>query len=279
MIKSKTNNKWILSILILLLFCLTIPVGKTTSAKAESLANQELQTIIDNSYFITFKKGEDSTRGRYMVTCFYIPNEVYNPTYTYGAVIFPKLYGEKYGVTSDYINKIQEKGLSILDVVGTIKIEEENGYGINLGLAKILDNNVSLVFTFVLYAKDSNGNIAYATPQFAAYDTLDADELTLEELINKTNTVVAREDSFQEIVTKIEELTSTVWIYLLIAFGSVVVVWGSYIGIKIIIAKKNEEKINSRGMVKRLIIGIIVMAVIAVCCPLLISGLSHWILW
>ena len=40
---------------------------------------------------------------------------------------------------------------------------------------------------------------------------------------------------------------------------------------------KNEDKINSRDMVKNLIIGIIIMFVIAVGAPLLIEGLSAWV--
>ena len=46
-----------------------------------------------------------------------------------------------------------------------------------------------------------------------------------------------------------------------------------------IIAQKNEEKINAQGMLKSLLIGVIVMAVIAVGAPLIINGLSHWVMW
>lgn len=54
---------------------------------------------------------------------------------------------------------------------------------------------------------------------------------------------------------------------------------GAYIGIKIIIAKKNDEKINARDMVKQLIIGIVIMFVLAVGLPLLINGLTSWFSW
>lgn len=43
--------------------------------------------------------------------------------------------------------------------------------------------------------------------------------------------------------------------------------------------KKNEEKINARGMVKQLAVGIIVMFVLAMGTPLVINGLSHWVTW
>ena len=61
------------------------------------------------------------------------------------------------------------------------------------------------------------------------------------------------------------------------ALSAAVVVWGSVIGVKIVIAKRRDEKANVRGMIKSLVIGIIIMAVIAVGAPLLINGLSAWI--
>ena len=79
------------------------------------------------------------------------------------------------------------------------------------------------------------------------------------------------------IVTKLNELMNSFWIYIVLAMAAVVVVWGAYVGIKIAIAHKNEDKINSRDMVKSLIIGIVVMFVIAVGAPLLIEGLSAWV--
>ena len=79
------------------------------------------------------------------------------------------------------------------------------------------------------------------------------------------------------IVTKLSELMNSFWFYIVLAMAAVVVVWGAYVGIKIAIAHKNEDKINSRDMVKSLIIGIIVMFVIAVGAPLLIEGLSAWV--
>lgn len=84
-------------------------------------------------------------------------------------------------------------------------------------------------------------------------------------------------DSLGGIVTKLNELMNSFWIYIVLAMAAVVVVWGAYVGIKIAIAHKNEDKINSRDMVKSLIIGIIVMFVIAVGAPLLIEGLSAWV--
>jgi succinate dehydrogenase/fumarate reductase cytochrome b subunit len=84
-------------------------------------------------------------------------------------------------------------------------------------------------------------------------------------------------ENLAEIIAKLNELMNSFWIYIVLAFAAVVVVWGAYIGIRIAIAHKNEEKINAREMVKNLIIGIIIIFVVAMGAPLLISGLSAWV--
>ena len=85
------------------------------------------------------------------------------------------------------------------------------------------------------------------------------------------------DDSLQSIVTNLKSLMDSFWIYIVMALAAVVVVWGAYIGIKIAIAHKNEEKINARDMVKNLIIGIVIIFVVAMGAPLLINGLSAWV--
>ena len=85
---------------------------------------------------------------------------------------------------------------------------------------------------------------------------------------------------------KLKGLIDSFWIYIVIALAAVVVIWGAYIGIKIAIAHRNEEKINARDMVKNLIIGIVIIFVVigiviifvvAMGAPLLINGLSAWV--
>ena len=83
-------------------------------------------------------------------------------------------------------------------------------------------------------------------------------------------------ESLQGIVTKLNELMDSFWIYIVLAMAAFVIVWGAYIGIRIAIANRNEDKINARGMVKNLIIGIVIMFVIAMAAPLLINGLAAW---
>jgi len=83
--------------------------------------------------------------------------------------------------------------------------------------------------------------------------------------------------NLQEIIGKLNALVDSFWLYIVIALAAVVVIWGAYVGIKIAIAHKNEEKINSREMVKSLIIGIIIIFIVAMGAPLLIKGLNAWV--
>jgi len=83
-------------------------------------------------------------------------------------------------------------------------------------------------------------------------------------------------DNLSQIVANIQTLMDSFWLYIVMAMAAVVVVWGAYIGIRIAIANRKEEKINAHGMVKSLIIGIVIMFVIAMGAPLLINGLSAW---
>ncbi len=97
--------------------------------------------------------------------------------------------------------------------------------------------------------------------------------------MNNINMLAATtlDGSLAEIVAKLQTLMDSFWIYIVLALAAVVVVWGAYIGIKIAIAHRNEEKINARDMVKNLIIGIVIIFVVAMGAPLLIEGLSAWV--
>ena len=85
------------------------------------------------------------------------------------------------------------------------------------------------------------------------------------------------EGNLAQIVEKLNGLMDTFWINIVMALAAVVVVWGAYVGIRIAIANKNEEKINAREMVKNLIIGIVIIFVVAMGAPLLIEGLGAWV--
>ena len=85
------------------------------------------------------------------------------------------------------------------------------------------------------------------------------------------------DSSLAQIIEKLNELMGSVWNYVILALGAGIVLWGVYVGIKIVLANRREEKINARDMLKNLIIGIIVIFVIAMGAPLLIKGLMSWV--
>lgn len=282
--KKTRNNKafWLVLILSFVLsFSLFMPAS-IVNVKAGTMEEtpKSVQTIIDNTTFVTFRKGDENSRyGRNIFACFYVPNTVYESTYSYGVVLFPKDYGERLGLTSDYFKKAEEQNIVIMDIPATSGLDAKDGKIYKCGIAQILDQNIERKFSFIFYVKDTEGNIAYSTPQFAAWATLDAEEYTDAEVIAMVDGRVTYESSFKQIVAKITELVNSFWIYIVIGCASVVVVWCAFIGVKIAVAKRKEEQINARGMVKNLIIGIVIASVIAVAVPLLMNGLSSWLAW
>ena len=277
--KQRKTTPFVLFITLLLMF-FSLFGGGTLVAKAETQTiTASVEEIVDNTIFVCFRKGNTAERGKYIIANFYVPKEYYYESHTYGVIIFPKDYGIKHGLLGDYFKKSEETGAQILNVVATTPMPEEEGFGINCGLIEILEANASRPFSFIFYVKDTSGNVAYKEPQFADYNSLNAGELTMEEFLQKTEVAKDMQGGFRTIVIKIQELVDSVWVYVVIALSSVVVVWALYIGIRVIISKKNEEKINAKGMLKQLIIGIIIMFVLAAGTPLLINGLSHWVTW
>lgn len=249
----------------------------TTAYAAEAEENQtQAEQIIEQSFFFGYRKGENETRGRYIVAMFFVPETVFDSGCTYGTAIFPKKYMEKFNVHGDYMNAFAEQNVAILNVVGSTSQEAPEGRIFRTAIVGILEKNTSLDFSFIFYVTDPDGNTAYLPPQFACYNTLNASEMTDEEIVGLMRQQKGMRDNFGQITEKLSELVDSVWIYLVIGMASVVIVWEAYIGIRVAIARKNEEKINAKEMVKHLVIGILVMFVLAVGLPLLIKGLSVW---
>jgi len=86
----------------------------------------------------------------------------------------------------------------------------------------------------------------------------------------------AMNESFQEIVTRLETLIGDFWGLTVALLSAVAVIWCVYVGVRLIVAHRNEERIDSKRMIKNLVIGIVIMFVLAVGIPLLIEGLSSW---
>ena len=104
--KNKTTPLVLVILLVLFAFVFG---GGTVVANAEAVAETtSVQEVIDNSIFVTFRKGDNESRGKYIVACYFVPMEYYDSSYTYGAVIFPKDYGIKHGLVSDYLRVAEE---------------------------------------------------------------------------------------------------------------------------------------------------------------------------
>ena len=275
----QTQNKKISLLLMVLLlaaffgFAFTVPVR----AFAEESNTKTPEEIMSESYLFGFKKGEDETRGRHIIALFFVPDEVYDENYSYGVVIFPQAYMDKFNVHSDYMNGLSVQGKPYLDVKGASYQQADGGKVFKCGIARILDQNVSRVFAFIGYVKDNEDNAAYTRPFYADYNSLIARELTNEEVSNLLEQTKSMKSNFGGIVNKISELVDSVWIYLIMSCLAVVVIWGAYIGIRIAVATKSEQKTDVKAMVKNLVVGIGIMFVLSGALPLLIKGLDFWV--
>ena len=281
----RTKNKkisLISTILLTLIMVLSIFISiAPVEVNAATNDNETLlvQGVVDNATFITFRKGENSSYGRFIFCCYYFPNEVYNSTMEYGVVIFPKWFHEQYGVTGNYIEEYEALDASIAIIKANVFFNVTDGKIMKCGIINIPEAGDSLELSFIFYVKDAEGNIAYDIPRFAAYGTLYAEDYSDSELAAMVGQKVEMQTSFKTIVEKLSELVDSFWIYIVMAGASVVVVWSAYIGIRIAVAKSHEEKINSREMIKSLIIGIAITFVITVAMPMVIKGLSSWVTW
>ena len=94
-------------------------------------------------------------------------------------------------------------------------------------------------------------------------------------ILNEESTTL--DNSLSQIIEKLNELMGSVWNYVILALAAGIALWGVYVGIKIVLANRKEEKINARDMLKNLIIGIVVIFVVAMGAPLLIKGLMSWV--
>lgn len=271
-------STFLLTLVMLFSVFISVAPVKVNAATNENETLQ-VQNIVDNATFITFRKGENSSYGRFIFCCYYFPNEVYDSTMEYGMVVFPKWFSERYGVTGNYIEEYEKLNaeISVLESSNFFNVSE--GKIIQCGIVNIPEAADSIDLSFIFYVKDTNGNIAYDIPRFAAYGTLYAEDYTNNELAAMVGQRVVMETSFKKIVEKLGELVDSFWIYIVIGGASVVVIWGAYIGVRIAVAKSREEKINSRDMIKGLVIGIVITFVIAVAMPMLIKGLSSWVTW
>ena len=266
-------------LMVITLFSSVITVHASEQTEEQSEPTKAEQ-IVEKAKFLTYRKGNTEEYGRFIFACFFVPNEVLFDDCTYSVLICPRSYLEHVDYCGDYVNVFNELGVKVMtiDSPKNYGVKAEDGAIFKYGIVNILDQNINRDFSFVFYATDADGNTAYLQPQYADYTSLLAENYTNEELIVMLEQKLAMEDNFDMILIKMNELVDSVWTYLIIGMASIVLIWGAYIGIRIAVAKRKEEKIDAMKMVKHLIIGIVIAFVIAVGAPLLIKVLNEWIL-
>ncbi len=281
--KSTSSMLCILLMFLAMVLAIAMPTSMV-NAKAETVEEGEqvtVETIADSSVFITFTKGESDAKGQYIYACYFVPEEYYDSSLTYGVLAFPRWYAERYGVTGNYVEEYDALGLK--DTLAFIEVESpvllSGGRLLKCGIWGIPEEAEDMELSYIFYVQDAEGHYGYSEPHHAAYATLIAEDYTSAQIAEMIGQRVQMETSFKQIVVKLSELVDSFWIYIVIGCASVVVIWGAYVGIKIAVARRREEQIDARGMVKNLIIGIVIAAVIAVGAPLLINGLSSWLAW
>ena len=267
-----------LMVMLISIFTVSAPLSASAEETQEPIT---VETIVENATFVTFSKGKNDAYNQYIFGCFYVPDTVYDSSIEYGVIVFPRWFAERYEITGNYIEEYTAIGmidsLSIMVVKNPVSTYE--GKLLKCGIINIPDAGVDMELAFIFFARDSEGNIAYAEPKHAAYADPLIGEYSNEEIALMVGQRVKTENSFKQIVLKLDELLDSIWMYIIMAGAAIVVVWGAVIGVKIAVANRKEEQINARGMLKSLVIGIIVIFVIAVAGPLLINGLSSWIAW
>ena len=280
----KSSSMLCILLMILALALAMVMPTSWVNAKAETLEEEEqitVETIVDNCVFITFTKGESEAKGQYIYACYFVPEEYYDSSLSYGVVVFPRWFAERYGVTGNYIAEYEALGmkdsLALLEVESPVLLS--GGRLLKCGIWGIPETGEDIELSYIFFVQDAEGNYGYSAPHHAAYATLIAEDYTNAQIAEMIGQRVQMETSFKQIIVKLSELVDSFWIYIVIGCTSVVVIWGAYIGIKIAVARRREEQIDARGMVKNLIIGIVIAAVIAVGAPLLINGLSSWLAW
>lgn len=219
--------------------------------------------------FLCFSEYENSTDGKAInISTFLSGNDVGKSLRTFAV---SESYMKAHGLAEDSLKTITPDAMQELPFCTN---EITIGMLYTATLKHITDADEKYYFAVYLSA---DGEDEYVYYKVTAYTGISKNNITA----NAENGIVPNlgtttNESLDLIVKQLKKLVNSVWVYVVTAFAAVTVVWGSVIGIKIAIAKRRDEKINARGMIKSLVIGIIVMAVIAVGAPLIITGLSVW---
>lgn len=243
-------------------------------AKAETV--HTVDEVAESIVFITFKKGSSEDRGNYLGASFFFPKETFEIEYEYGVAVFPEKFIERYELYGDYLARKEAEGISIA-VITSSGGQVDNGRLITYNITKIPEKAFNQRLVYVFFVRNAEGEVAYKEPVISSFAETTYEYLSIEELQTmayKRQKAMELDNSFRTLIIKTAEMTNSIWLYLVIGCSSVVAIWGAYIGIRVLVAKKNEQKIDAKGMMENLLIGIIFAFILAVAAPLLINGLA-----
>lgn len=71
-------------------------------------------------------------------------------------------------------------------------------------------------------------------------------------------------------------MMKTIWPWLVGIFVGLIVLWSLYVGIRLIVARSQEQQKEAKGLIKNFIIGIVVIFVLAVVVTALVYFLKDW---
>lgn len=275
--QTQNRNHSLLCVILLLAMFFGFAFGVPIQAYAEQTAHTVGESAED-VVFITFKKGVSEEWGSYLGASFFIPDKCYEAEFEYGVAVFPEKFIARYELYGDYIARKEAEGIAISLLISNGG-KVENGRLITYNITHIPDKGLDMRLAYVLFVRNTDGEVAYKEPVISSFNETKLEGLSTSELLTMAGSrqrEIQMEKSFEKIAENFSNLSDSLWIYGIIGFSAVTVIWGAYLGIRIAVAKKKEQSIDARSMVKRFIIGIIVIFVFAVALPLLIKGLSVW---
>ena len=275
--KQKSSYKHFYLIIFAIFMVLTCFGAGTSTAKAET--RYAIDEVAESIVFITFKKGVTSEWGNYLGASFFFPEETFETEYEYGIAVFPETYIVKYELYGDYIARKEAEGIAIQIAISSGS-KAENGKLCSYNIQHIPDKALNMRLAYVMFVRNSVGEVAYKQPVISSFNETTVENVSNSDLVamaKQRQKEIETEKNFKRITDSLSNLVDSICIYLVIGCSAVVVIWGAYIGIKLAVAKKNDQKIDAQSMVKHLVIGIVIMFVLAGALPLLVKGLAAWI--
>ena len=184
------NKKLILG-LISMLLCVCVLMGFVPSSFNASADTPTItaQGIIDNTTFVGFNKAENEEKGKMLFANYFINDGYWDPTnYTYGCVIIPVEYVDKYGFNKDFHASAAAQGVTILSATSDSCYDVTAGSFFRIGLTSMSESTQVRTMLYVFYIQDkTTQEYTYGIESSAVYSTLtnDSQNIDLSDYVSK----------------------------------------------------------------------------------------------